>query len=112
MLDAKKVWFFGRLKHSLQLLASQAEIQFRELPTFCNKSDELFISYNNWRMALMGNFQSEITVQQLSCLEAIQQQFGRMGRESWTDGAVNNSAEWEQIRRLSSAALEAFRWSH
>jgi len=112
MLDAKKVWLFGRLKHSLRLLASQAEIQFRELPTFCNKSDELFISYNNWRMALMGNFQSEITAQQLSCLEAIQQQFGRMGRESWTDGAVNNSAEWEQIRRLSSAALEAFRWSY
>jgi hypothetical protein len=101
MLDAKKVWLFGRLKHSLQLLASQAEIQFRELPTFCNKSDELFISCSNWRMALMGNFQSEITAQQLSCHEAIQQQFGRMGRESWTDGEVNNSAEWKQIRQLS-----------
>jgi hypothetical protein len=111
MLDAKKVWLFGRLKHSLQLLASQAEIQFRELPTFCNKSDELFLSYSNWRMALIGNFQSEITAQQLSCLEAIQQQFGRMGRESWTDSAVNNSAEWKQIRQLSRAALEAFRWS-
>jgi hypothetical protein len=93
-------------------MCSDLPHQFRELPTFCNKSEELFLSYSNWRMALMGNFQSAITAHQLSCLEAIQQQFGRMGRESWTDGAVNNSAEWKQIRQLSRAALETLRWSH
>jgi hypothetical protein len=78
-LDAKRLWLFGRLKPSLQLLASQAEIQFRELLTFCNKSDELFLSYNTWRIVLMGNFQSEITAQQLSCRS-------KQSINNWTDG--------------------------
>jgi hypothetical protein len=65
-----------------------------------------------WRTALEAHFQSEMTADQLSCIDAIQQTFVRMGRESWTDGAVSNSSEWKQIRQLSSIALEAFSWSH
>jgi hypothetical protein len=91
------VWLFGRLKHSLQLLlATQADIQLRELPNFCHKSDELLLSFNNWRTALAANFQSEMTADQLSCIDAIQQAFVRMGRESWTNDAVSNSLEWKK----------------
>jgi hypothetical protein len=109
---ANRVWLLGRLKHSLQLLASQADVQLRELPDCCLKSDELFLSFNNWRMALVANFQSETTTHQLSCLDAILQKFGPMGHESWTDSALSNSSEWKQIRQLASAAVEAFGWSH
>jgi hypothetical protein len=35
-----------------------------------------------------------------------------MDRESWTEDAVINSAEWKHIRQLSSKTLEAFGWSH
>ena len=52
----------GRLKHSLQLLVSEANIQLGELPDFCLRSDELSLSFNKWRMALVGNFQSEISL--------------------------------------------------
>jgi hypothetical protein len=51
--NANRVWLFGRLKHSLQLLASQADIQLGKLPDFGHKPDELFLSYSNWRMALL-----------------------------------------------------------
>jgi hypothetical protein len=109
---ANRVWLFGRLKHSLQLLATQADIQLRELPDFCHKSDQLFLSFNNWRTALAANFKSEMTADQLSCIDAIQQTFVRMGRESWTDDAVSNSLEWKKIRHLSTITLESFGWSH
>jgi|SRR5271165_3775748 len=109
---ANRVWLIGRLKHSLQVLASEAGIELGELPDFCLKSDELFLSFNNWRMAFVDNFQSEISTLQLSCLDAILQKFGRMAHESWTDGAVSNSSEWKEIRHLSTATLEAFGWSH
>jgi hypothetical protein len=112
MHTANRVWLFGRLKHSLRLLASQADIQLGKLPDFCHKSDELFLSYDNWRMALEDNFLSEMTPDQLSSLNAIQQTFARMGRECWTDDGVSNSAEWKLIRQLSTKTLEAFAWSH
>jgi hypothetical protein len=53
---------WARLKHSLQLLVGEANIQLGELPDFCLRSDELFLSFNKWRMALVGNFQSEISL--------------------------------------------------
>ena len=111
MQDGKKAWLFGRLKHSLQLLASQADIQLVALPDSCLKPDELFLGFNNWRMAVVNTYQSEMTPDQLSCLDAILQNFGQMGRESWTDSALSNSPEWKQIRQLSSRAVEAFGWS-
>ena len=46
--------------------------------------------------ALAAKFQSEMTADQLSCIDAIQQTFVRMGRESWTDDAVSNSLEWKK----------------
>jgi hypothetical protein len=45
---------WARLKHSLQLLVGEANIQLGELPDFCLRSDELFLSFNKWRMALVG----------------------------------------------------------
>jgi len=100
----------GRLKHSLQLLVSEANIRLGELPDFCLRSGELFLSFNKWRMALVGNFQSEIFAHQPSGLDAIQWKFGHMDRESWTEDAVINSAEWKHIRQLSSETLETFGW--
>jgi hypothetical protein len=65
---------FFSLRSPLDSARCDLPQQFREWPSVCNKSEELFLSYNNWRVALMGNFQSEITAQQLSCLETIQQE--------------------------------------
>jgi hypothetical protein len=98
------------LKHSLQLLSSPADTQLGKLPHADHKSDALSLSFNHWRMMLLDNSQSEISAHQLSCLNAIQQKFVRMGSESWTDGAVSNSAEWKEIRALSTTTLEAFGW--
>jgi hypothetical protein len=108
--EVKKVWLFDRLKHSVTLLASPADIQLREVPIFGHKADELFFCFEHWRKRALCSFQSEMKVDQLFCLDSIQQVFAKMGRECWSDDGLRNSAEWRDVRRLSSKTLGVFGW--
>ena len=51
-----------RLKHSLQLLASQPAIQLGLLPDFVCKADELALEFDPWYVVVLRNFRSEMTV--------------------------------------------------
>jgi hypothetical protein len=55
------------------------------------------------------NFRSELTVEQLSCVDLIDECLSRMSK-GYCDEAVSNSPEWQHIRRLAAEALNAFGW--
>jgi hypothetical protein len=112
LLVADKALVFGRLKHSLQLLAASPDIQLQVVPAFGYRADELYLSFEHWRSKLLVHFQSELRADQLSCLDSLQQIFVEMRHECWTDHAVADSAEWQNVRSLSVQALKTFGWSN
>jgi hypothetical protein len=110
MQEVNRPWLFERLKHSLQLLACPPEIQVRKFPDFVSAPDELVLDFANFQMAVVGNFRAELTGEQLSCLNSIDQGFSQMAKDCLSANAVANSPEWRQIRRLAPEALKAFGW--
>jgi hypothetical protein len=112
LLFANRSLVFDRLKHSLELLAAPPEIQLRVVPAFGYRADELYLSFDHWRNKLLVNFESELATDQLTCLDSLQELFGRMGNDCWTDFGVHDSAEWKNVRQLSHLALKAFGWVH
>ena len=110
MQEVNRLWLFERLKHSLQLLACPPEIQLRKFPDFVHAPDELALDFDNFRMAFVSNFRAELTGEQLSCLDSIDQVLSQMPKDCFSPNAVTNSPEWRQIRQLAAEALKAFGW--
>jgi hypothetical protein len=110
LLVADKALVFGRLKHSLQLLAAPPDIQLRVVPAFGYRADELYLSFEHWRSKLLVHFESELQADQLSCLGSLQKIFVEMNHECWTDSGVAGSLEWQNVRSLSAQTLKAFGW--
>ena len=112
ILKPNRDWLLGRLKHSLEILAAPAEIQLRAVPPFGHKAGQLYMSFNHWRVKVVGSFPSEIAKDQQSLLDSMERTFRGMGRECWTDNGVSSSPEWEHVRLLSSKTLQTFGWLH
>jgi hypothetical protein len=110
LLMADKALVFGRLKHSLELLAAPPDMQLRVVPAFGYRAHELYLGFDHWRMKVLGNFLSELAADQISSLNSLQETFTMMGHACWTDRGLADSDEWQHIRHLSSKALEAFGW--
>jgi hypothetical protein len=109
---------FERTKEALQLLACPAEVQIRLLPSFVCVADELALEFSHWRGVLVGNFASELTPEQIASLTVIVEKlalFSRGGKSFkegfWTDEALRESTDWENIRQLAIQALHRFGWS-
>src|ERR1700677_136029 len=114
MQTVDRLGIFERLKHSIQLLACPPEVQLNLLPSFVCKADELALDFDNWREVALSNFRSELTDDQLSCLDAIDRSLSdltRMEPKHWTEYAVRKSEEWKRLRTFSAAALESFGWA-
>jgi hypothetical protein len=107
---ADKTLVFDRLKHSLELLAAPPDVQLRVVPAFGYRAHELYLSFDHWRMKVLGNFLSELAAEQISCLDSLQQTFMTMGHECWADSGLSDSPDWQHIRQLSSKALQALGW--
>jgi hypothetical protein len=102
-----------RMKHALQLLACTAETQFQLHPPLVCVADELALNFDNWCLACIGDYGSELTPDQVSSLAIINEKldsFGESVEDFWTDEAVHNSAQWESIRKLAAQALRTFGW--
>jgi len=102
-----------RLKHSLQLLASQPDIPLGLLPDFVCRADELALQFDPWYVVVLRNFRSEMTVDQLSALDSLDHSLSELTKEGphhWTDEAVRSSDRWRSVRALAAAALHCFNW--
>jgi hypothetical protein len=110
MTEVNRPWLSERLKHSLQLLACPAEIQLTKFPPFVHGPDEMALDFDNFHEAFVGNFRTDMTNEQLHCLELIDKSFEQMDKNCFSANGVNSSQEWRRIRELASEALKAFGW--
>jgi len=113
MHKVDRVWVFERLKHSIQLLASPAEVQLVLLPDFACKADELALDFDQWRDVAVSNFRPEMMPEELSSLEALDHSLSQLtdrGPQYWTDDKLRTSEQWRNVRNLASAALCSFKW--
>jgi hypothetical protein len=92
MYEADGTWIFERLKHSLQLLACRAEIQLNNFPNFVAVADELALDFENFRATLTGNYRTELTAEQASCLDSLERSLSELNEETWSNGAVVDSS--------------------
>ena len=115
---AQRSWRFRQLQRTLQALAMAASEQLTLFPDIVVKPDELAFDFEHWDDVIRSNHASELTREQLAALAAIARRFETMARDAaefdamvWTDAALGASVEWEDIRRLARAALDAFGWT-
>ena len=112
-MDDLRSAIMTRLKHSVQLLASQATIQFQALPDFVCKADELALDFDHWRSVAITNYEHEFTPSQLDALDALDCKFSDLTtgpKQQWTEEAVSQSHEWSEVRTLAVRILDAFHW--
>lgn len=100
------------MKHTLQLLACQADAQIQLLPAFVPLADELALTFDDWFPVFLGNYRSKLTSEQVSSLEAIDRELDALGsmEDIWTEKAVRDSPQWEGIRKLAASALQSLGW--
>ena len=110
MKQVDRAWVTERLMQSLQLLACPPEIQLGKFPVFVHAPDELALDFDNFRSALVGSFRTELTAEQLHCLELIGRTFEEMNKNCFSPEGVTHSSEWQRIRELAAEALKAFGW--
>lgn len=106
-----------RLKHALQLLAMSSEIQLSLLPDFVAKADELALDFDHWCETAIDLYSPEITEEQIRALKRVDKSLSDISwggsayhEKLWTDEAVRDAPEWEEVRLLAKEALAAFRW--
>src|SRR5690349_17421841 len=100
-MDNKKSGILERLKHSVQLLASPAEVQLGLVPAFVCKADELALEFDHWWEVTRSNYSAILSADEQSALIATQQKVASLtenAKEEWTDQAVTNSPHWKEIR--------------
>ncbi len=110
MTQADRAWITQRLMQSLQLLACSSEIQLGKFPPFAHAPDELALDFDNFRLAFIGNFRTEMTVKQLQSPELIDRSFNEINKDCFSPEGVTHSSEWQKIRELAAESLKAFGW--
>lgn len=90
MYEADRTWIFERLKHSLQLLACRAEIQLNNFPNFIAVAEKLALEFEYFRGTRTGNYRTELTAEQASCLDSLDRSLSELNEEAWSNGAVVN----------------------
>lgn len=90
--------------------ACPPEIQLGQFPAFVYAPDEMAEDFDNFRLAFIDNFRTEMTGEQLHYLELIDRAFEQMNENCFSPDQVRNSGEWRKIREPASDALRAFGW--
>jgi hypothetical protein len=115
--NALRSQHFRELKWSLQALAIAASDQLKLFPESVVKADDLARDFDYRASVVRGQYDDELSATQIDALTAIEQRFATMSRDGaefdpdlWTEAALSSSTQWEDIRHLATAALEAFGW--
>ena len=99
------------LQWSLQALAQPGEVQFSLFPRFVVVPDELALEFDNWYCTARDV--TKFTTEQVAALGALDMKLTSMsasGSPHWTDAALREDPDWENVRRLARGALQAFGW--
>jgi hypothetical protein len=108
---------FKQLRWSLQGLATAGSDQQPLFPDQTLAADQLAADFDHWAAVVRDNYAAELSATQIEALQAIDCKLASISKdgaefdvELWTDAALRTSEHWEDVRRLASAALEAFEW--
>src|SRR5262245_51964691 len=96
---------FGGLVPLPSLLAAGGHAPLARLPEGCCKPDELALDFDNFRAAVVGNFASELPPRALAALAEVNDAFGRVPRDAWSEEAVRSHPAWAVIRERAGVAL-------
>jgi hypothetical protein len=108
----RKIWIFERLKHSLQALALPPAEQASLFPDFVDKTDELLLSFDHWRVCAVGNYRADMTDAQSDSLASIDEHTDETATEPaiLDESALGSNAFWQRLRVLAKQSLDAFGW--
>jgi hypothetical protein len=111
-------WHLKQLKWSIQGLARSDSDQQMLFPDRRLEPGELALDFDHWASVIRNQYSEELTPLQLDALAAVEQKLATMSRDGaefdvdvWTDAALKTSEHWAEVRRLATAALEAFGWA-
>lgn len=103
-----------RLMQSIQGLAASAEQQLAIYPDFVCRVDELALDYDNWFVAVLSNDGQSLSEAQEQCLRELDGMLSSMSggphAALWTEKALRERREWEDLRRAARRSLAAFGW--
>jgi len=105
---------FRLLRDAVQALALSGEQALARIDPRCQRPDEIALDLNDVLPAVVGNFGDGLTSAQLNALAELDQQLSEMSGEDnarlWTETAVREFPEWEQVRQLARVVARAFAW--
>ena len=109
---------FRNLKWALNALAAPPTQQLALFPDSVAKPDELALHFDNAASVVRASYEPELSARQSEALAAIDLRLAALSRfgaeydpEIWTDTALSSDDRWADVRRLATAALEAFGWA-
>jgi hypothetical protein len=106
---ALREWHFGQLRAALQALALTGE-QLTLFPDAAPRPNELVFGFEHWAGLVRATYPDDVSPGQAAALAAIDAQFATISRDESEFGA-DTSGEWDDVRLLARAALDAFGWS-
>jgi hypothetical protein len=99
-----------RLIESLRLLSSDPETQFRVLPDFVHKSDELVLVFDECHRCVDElEEQNLLNSMHTRLLRELDDAILILSKEKafWTCEKVRSAPEWEHLRRMAAGCLHA-----
>ena len=112
--DTNATWILIRFQHALQALALPAVVQVQLFPDFVCKADELALNFDHWSSCMLAWYRDTLTPAQRDPIDAIDHHLARMSGTHnaalWTDEALHEAPEWNEVRQLARHALAAFGW--
>ena len=104
-----------KLKYSLQALAQPASIQLKLFPDFVQVADELALDFEH-RHSVVAQNSFDLTSSQKESLAHLDALLSNMSKgifteELWTDNALRDRHEWEEVRSLAKETLKEFNWA-
>ena len=106
-----------QLRWALQALALSGSEQQLLFPDYAANAVSLATDFDQSCAAVRESVADDLSPLQSEALAAIEAKFAEMSRDGarfdadiWSDGALETSDDWRDIRRLAGQAIEAFEW--
>lgn len=111
---AEREWRIREFRNALLALAAEGEIALSVYSKSVLRPDELALDFDHWLTAVRGQHGLQFNARQSQVLSEIDSKLngmsGRINAHLWTEDAVRNSPEWQQVRDLAREALALLEW--
>jgi hypothetical protein len=108
---------FKQLKWTLTSIAALGSDQQTLFPDHVETPGKLALEYDRCVSVVRGEYGPDLSEVQNAALTAIEEKLATIARDSnafdtdlWEGEALRSSGHWADVRRLATAALEAFGW--